>query len=133
MSLPLQSSEMPKEYNSQSMWQIIRRIVQPLRLMTQGFLFYTVDNAPILADYEVPKAVDFVPVDATAGNVTITIADADECRGKRVTVKKIDSSANTVTVSVKSGGTIDDATTQVINFQYTSICLMSANDEWWIV
>jgi hypothetical protein len=50
-------------------------------------------------------------VDATAGNITITLLVASGNSGKKFTVKKIDSTANTVTVTNSTN--IDGATTKL--------------------
>lgn len=130
---PLSSSMIPAAYNRQSWWQIIHRIIQPLTQLVDGYLFKIADGAPITADYTAPLGVSFIPVDASSGAVTVTLPAVDESSGRRITVKKIDNSANTVTVDGNGSETIDDATTQIITTQYDSICVMSDLSEWWIV
>jgi hypothetical protein len=72
---------------------------------------------------------DFVPVDATGGTVAITLPTAPVDKA-RVSVKKIDSSLNTVTIAAggsdvfnKAGGSTTltiSVTNQAINLQYAS-------------
>ncbi len=58
---------------------------------------------------------DTILVDATSGAITITLPAASTATNKVLTVKKIDSSANTVTVAPNEAETIDGATTMVLS------------------
>lgn len=58
---------------------------------------------------------DTILVDATSGAITITLPAASTATNKVLTVKKIDSSANTVTVAPNAAETIDGATTMVLS------------------
>lgn len=131
MSKPLSTSFIPAKYNRQSWWQIIHRIVQPLNRLIDGFLFLTPSTVPVTSDYSASIGVVWIPVDATSAAVTITLPDADETKGKRYTIKKIDASANAVTVTATQ--TIDDGASATLNMQYESICVMSDGSEYWIV
>ena len=133
MRLPLSSSYIPKTYNQQSWWQIIHRIIQPLESLADGFLFNTPVTVPVTASYTIPQNVHWIPVDASGGAVTITLRPASKTKCQRFTVKKIDSSANAVTVDGDGSETIDDATTAVLSAQYESICVMSDGSEYWVV
>jgi hypothetical protein len=57
-------------------------------------------------------------VDTTAGNITITLPTFTALAGYKVTVKKIDSSANSVTITGVGGVNIDGAATLVVSGQY---------------
>lgn len=72
--------------------------------------------------------IDSLQVDATAGNVTITLPLPSGVRRRRVI--KIDSSSNTVTVT--AGGTIliDLATTKVLSNQFDSVELEPTGSGW---
>lgn len=131
--LPLSRNTLPAEYSRTQVWDVIYRLVFPLKQLVEGFLFEVAANTATDTDYEIPVAVDFCPVDASAGNATRVLPDPSQCVGKRFTVKKIDTSVYTVTVSVKTGETIDNSTTQVITAAYTSLCFMSDGAEYWIV
>lgn len=79
---------------------------------------------------------DIVLCDASSGAITINLPAGTGRTGLQYTIKKIDSSANTVTVDGYSSETIDGATTQVINYQWTSItiaCLGGGGSGWYIV
>ena len=96
------------------------------------------DKAPIATvttNTTLDGAVDgsTVLVDATSGNLTITLpaaADADE---RRYYIKKIDASGNTVTVEGNGAETIDDAANYVLTVQYQSVTVHCDGTEWWIL
>lgn len=72
-------------------------------------------------------------VDATSGNISVFLPPADEMTGVELEVKKIDSSANTVTVNPNSTEVIDDSTTLVIVSQYDAPKFVSDGNKWWII
>lgn len=75
-----------------------------------------------------------VLVDATGGNVTINLPIAATVPYKRYNIKKIDATANTVTVDPNGAETIDGAATAVISTQYETLSPESDNvSAWWIV
>ena len=100
--------------------------------LLDGYGFETADGAPITSNYTVLRSDSFIPVDASSGAVTITLLGADELKKKRLTIKKVDSSTNAVTISHASD-TIDDGANAKLNQQYESICIMSDGTEFWIV
>ncbi len=77
------------------------------------------NNATILVNY--PSA-PFGVVLPTAASIT----------GQQYKIKKIDSSANAVTVSTTSSQTIDNALTYPLSTQYQSVTLQSDGSNWWI-
>jgi hypothetical protein len=70
---------------------------------------------------------------ASGGAFTITLPAAASHTGRIYYIKKIDSSANTVTVDGNSSETIDDGLTAVLTVQYESITIQSDGSEWWIL
>lgn len=78
-------------------------------------------------------AYGIILADATAGAITVTLPAAADYKEKLFSIKKIDSSANIVTVAAASGETIDEATSHLIPVQYVSIDVVSDGTEWWIV
>jgi len=123
-------NRIPAQYNRQAWHDILKDIENQVNQMVDGYLFPT---SSVTADYTATVNDSFIPVDATSAAVTVTLKPAAEAKSKRLTVKKIDSSINTVTVDGNGSETIDGATTAVITSQYDSICLMSDGTEWWIV
>lgn len=77
------------------------------------------NNATILVNY--PSA-PFGVVLPTAASLT----------GQQYKIKKIDSSANAVTVSTTSSQTIDNSLTYPLSTQYQSVTLQSDGSNWWI-
>lgn len=77
------------------------------------------NNATILINH--PSA-PFGVVLPTAASIT----------GQQYKIKKIDSSANAVTVSTTSSQTIDNALTYPLSTQYQSVTLQSDGSNWWI-
>jgi hypothetical protein len=74
-----------------------------------------------------------VAVNATGGNVTITIPVANDAGdGATLVVKKIDSGVNTVTIATTGGETIDGATTYVLSVQYKDVGIVSDGVGWHI-
>ena len=74
-----------------------------------------------------------VRTDCTSGAVTITLYTAVGNTGKMVSVKKIDSSANAVTIATTSSQTIDGSTTKTISSQYNSLTMVSNGTNWDII
>jgi hypothetical protein len=92
-------------------------------LVTKAQTLYT--NQTITANKTVTIA-EFVnnnelilSVDATSGNITITLPTFTALQGYKVTVKKMDSSANSVLIQGVGGVNIDGATTLVVSGQYS--------------
>lgn len=80
------------------------------------------------------EAGDLILADATAGNITITLPSPKTTFTWLPTrVKKIDSSANTVTIATTGSETIDDGDTAVLTQQYESIDLSTDLINWYIM
>lgn len=83
------------------------------------------------ANYTTTLSDGTVLVDATAGNITITLLVAVGNSNKKFTVKKIDSTANTVTVSNAAG--IDGTTTKVYSTQDSGGSFQSNGTKYFII
>ena len=78
-------------------------------------------------------ADDIVLCDASAGAFT-TFLPPLVASGKKITIKKVDSSGNAVTVDQMDIATIDGASTKVLTAQYDAIQVVSESPtDWWIV
>lgn len=81
----------------------------------------------ITSDDTITESDETILVDASSGNVTVTLADPTNTESYIYNIKKIDSSSNTVTFSTSSGtiefGNNIDLTTQgeVVNLQHNGI------------
>jgi len=82
--------------------------------------------------YAVATTDHIVLADATSGAITVNLPAASTT-GRELVVKKVDSSANAVTIDGNGAETIDGATTQVISVQYDAVKIVSDGTEWWIV
>lgn len=70
--------------------------------------------------------------DATGGGFTFTLPAAASNSGRVFQFKKLDSSANIVTVDGNASETIDGATTYTLTIQYESITIISDGTSWYI-
>jgi hypothetical protein len=75
---------------------------------------------------------DLVLVDATGGTVVLTLPSAIG-QHKRLTIKKIDSSANAVTLTPVLSQTIDGAGTLALTTQWQIAAIASDNANWFIL
>jgi len=73
-------------------------------------------------------------VDASGGNRIINLpSSASSTIGRIYTIKKIDSSANTVTIDGSGSETIDGSTTKVLSAQWKYITIQSAGNGTWAI
>lgn len=83
--------------------------------------------------YTLDYTYDEILCNCAGGAITLNLPAAASSEGVGYTIKKIDSSANTVTIDGNGGETIDDQTMQTIGFQYTSLQIVCDGTEWWII
>ncbi len=83
--------------------------------------------------YTITSSDTVVIADASSNNVTITLPAASGVTGYRYYVKRKDGSANTVTIARTGSDTIDGATSQTLNQQYTSATVVSDGSNWYII
>ena len=100
---------------------IVERAVRDTKLRKQRH---------VTANLALTEQDDIVYVDATAGAITITLPDVRRFWGFQFNVKKIDASANVVTLS--SAVNIDGATTYPLATQYESATVASDGTQWWV-
>lgn len=72
-------------------------------------------------------------IDATCGNITVNLQSSIISEQYPIVIKKIDSSANTVTIDGYLSETIDGGLTVVLSTQYDSITIISDNSNWFII
>lgn len=106
------------ESNGANKWTILSAAL-PTSVTKTGAYVATVSDNVILAD-------------GTGGAFHVTLPTAVNRNGATLTVKKIDSSANVITIDTTSSQTIDGVTTKVISTQYQSYTVVSDNANWWI-
>ena len=83
--------------------------------------------------YTVETTDDVVEVDCTSGNVIITLYTKIDNEGRHVHVRKVDGTANTVTLTIDGSETINGDTTLVMAFQYDAAHLYVGATEWGIL
>lgn len=88
---------------------------------------------PIGVDITLDEFMRTVPVDASAANRTITLPTAASAKWRKYIIKKVDVTANTVTIDAAGAETIDGALTFVLTVQYQAIEIQSDGTLWWIV
>jgi hypothetical protein len=72
-------------------------------------------------------------IDASGGNATVNLPAAAGATDRIYYIKKIDSSANTVTIDANGAETIDGATTQTLLTQYDALQIVSDGTQWFIL
>jgi hypothetical protein len=78
------------------------------------------------ANYTASKEDAYIFMDATAGALTVTVPLATTMPGVVLTIKKIDASANAVTIAA----TIDGAASPTLATQYKSKTIQSDGTRW---
>jgi len=85
----------------------------------------------VTSNYTMLSSDDVVLANASSGNVTISIVTATN-RTRPISIKKIDSSTNTVIVDGFSSELIDGGASATLANQYESITLVSDNSNYYI-
>jgi hypothetical protein len=85
------------------------------------------------ADYSITTSDAVISVDASGAGRTMTLPTAVGVTGRTYTIKKSDSSSNTVTIATSSAQTIDGGSTAVIRVQYASVTVISNGSNWQII
>lgn len=85
------------------------------------------------ADYTALDVDQLILVDATAGNVTITLPTAVSRRGRRIIVKKTDSSNNLVIIDPDGSETIDGSSSISLTQLNASREMMSDDTNWQLI
>lgn len=94
---------------------IARAIWQPVSRAVTGATTVEADDELLL-------------VDCTAGGVTVTFPPAIQMQFAQITVKKVDSGANVITLA----GTVDGVVNMTIPYPMMSLTIQSDGTAWWI-
>jgi hypothetical protein len=100
-------------------------------LQVNGAIATTIANKT--AAYTLTASDSVITADATGGAFTVTLPTAVGIAGRAYTVKKIDASANAVTVGTTSSQTIDGAVTAALSARYQFVTVVSDGANWQIV
>jgi hypothetical protein len=110
-----------------------RNLVIDLLGLSGGEGLRTTFSSPsVTSDTTLTQAHYRVRVDASGGAVTITLPPASKFTGKVYRVKKVDSSANTVTI-VPDGSDVIDGAASIVLAAYESAQLEAYETGWDIV
>jgi hypothetical protein len=85
------------------------------------------------ANYTLTATDSIILANAASGAVALTLPTAVGCAGRVYTLKKIDSSANAVTVATSASQTIDGASSQALAAQWNLVRVASDGSNWFIV
>ena len=94
------------------------------------------DKEPFAAKtttYSVLLSDSVLTADTTSAAFTMTVPTAVGIAGKKFTFKKINSTANALTIATTSSQTIDGATTFELMNQWSSVTIMSDGANWVVV
>ncbi|RLS54289.1 MAG: hypothetical protein DWH91_12115 [Planctomycetota bacterium] len=83
--------------------------------------------------YPITGSDSVVIADATTAAFNVTLPTAVGISGRQYTIKRVNGGVNNVTVTTTSSQTIDGATTNVLNAQYSSVTVVSDGANWLIV
>ena len=89
----------------------LRMIAQAIRQLQLRARAYPVTVISVTANYTMNDIDVLIKGDATAGDITVTLLSAKAREGRRIIVKKTDSSANLVTIDPDGSETLDGAAT----------------------
>ena len=70
---------------------------------------------------------------ATVDNCVLTLPNASTVDQQEFRIKKLSSSAHSLTINATNGQTIDGQTSLIITAQYTTMLLYSAGGNWYIL
>jgi len=104
-------------------------VITAAKLNRNGVVGKVVGDSP----YTIVEGDDIILCDCTSGAITINLLTAVGRTGKRIDIKKIDSSAYAVTIDANGTETIDGALTQTCYGQYDSYTLISDGTNWSII
>lgn len=74
----------------------------------------------------------FLKADATSAPITITLRPAAEVLHQVLSIKRLNSGANSVTIDGDGGETIEESANFVLENQYDSVNIYSDGTEWWV-
>jgi len=119
---------------------VLSAIGQMVSLVGDGTLWHRenvylpICSTKAFADSPYSAIVDGVILyNAVGGNSSVVLPAAASFPNRVVTVKKTDSSAYIVTITVVAGGSIDDTTFYVLALQNQAVSFISNGTQWWVI
>jgi len=89
--------------------------------------------ASISNTYTVTTNDNYLFANSSTGAFSINLPTAVGNYGQYVTIKKVDSTANDITIDPNLSETIDEQPTKIINTQYSVLTIVADGSNWWIV
>lgn len=96
-------------------------------------LAYRLRVVSVSATYTAKIDDCLILADATSGAVTVTLPSAINSAGAVLRVKRLNSGANSVTISGALGQTIDGAASKSLAAQYDKLVLVSNGANWFVL
>ena len=87
-------------------------------------------NVRAISADDTAEAGDMCEVDASLGDVVLTLQSAALCQGKEIIVSKADSTSNYVAVTAFAGDTINSDDVVLLTAQDASITIVSTGSGW---
>lgn len=94
---------------------------------------YKPQVSTIISNTTLTDLDSIVLVDATSGAKTITLPDAATATGKQLNIKKIDASANAVTITPAGSQKIDGSSSYSLATQNKYACVVSDGSNWHVI
>lgn len=91
------------------------------------------DIQPKTATYTALVTDRTILMDATTGALTVNLPTAASSTNQILTIKKVDSSANTVTIDGNGSETIDGTTTKILATQWEKLTIQSNGTAWFVI
>ena len=108
--------------------------VQGSKLKSTGGVVTAITTTAKTTNYNIAAASDSTVIcDATSASFTVFLPVAAGNTGQTFTIKKTDSTANTITLNSYVGDLFDGAATKVISTQYSGVTVQSDNNNWQII
>lgn len=113
------------EYKRQSYNNVLTAVEMQINRAADGYLFPVKRLTSADSPYDATLNDGILIVDATSGPVTINLKPAREWEQKRLVIKKIDASGNSVTATPNGSEMIDGASTKATSTQWASFELVT--------
>ena len=111
------------------LYEVLRQVATVTNAHDDGYVSTVVN---VSANYTMQRGDAVILVDATAGAVTVSLQSPAEAMHKTISVRKIDTSANTVAV-VPPSGKVDGASTLVLTLASPKVTLASSGGSYYSV
>lgn len=108
-----------------------RRVADELSSLGRRVSGLEASTTPATGAYTATADDNLILADAAGGAFTVTLPLAGDA--SRITVKKVDASANNVTVDGSGSETIDGAANKALTAQWQTLSLQSDGTAWFVI